>query len=749
MRRVVPLAVGLVVSTLLLGGGWLASTLRERDARLAEARDRLGRSADTVRAAVDESLEELREREDRQPFYLYNHFYSPPDVLALNDPIAVSPLARPPRDARIVGHFQIEPGGMIRTPYAPDEASDVSPLARLVRNTIAEDGLSSIRELAVGESSGTMLGRPLLDDGSPPDELHNALSMRTVPRSNSAEQSPPPLALNPWVNSQAQDIQAAQAGDLAANTRVLERGRQAPRIVRRDVTWEDANLSNRMQQSQSANMQEQAVEPPPPQSDPSPRRRPSTEIVRRAMESTRSDVLACTSAQTLSVRLTVRGRDGRPGRVDVEGASDETEVACVRAAISRMTPLDPFDAESLLVRYAYRSAAAIDGDPLDAAIPADLGLDNMVQREAEVDYTPMAFLQVDGALVLHRLVSHEGASVVQGVVLDPAQIVEEWIPSVVARHTESAMAPTVVRASSGECALRRPASSLVSGAELCFAPAVLARATAGLDAELGWQIGALTALWLIVFLAAGAIVASARRAEALSRQKSAFVSAVSHELRTPLTTLRMHSEMLAEGMVSEARHQKVYGELVRESVRLARLVDNVLSLSRLEEGQRHIRKTEGDLRAHVRDVVEGQRRFVLERGFSLEGPREGEPIETLFDAQAIEQIVVNLLDNAVKYGGGEEKSIEVRVARVHGVPTIEVSDRGPGIPERERTKVFERFHRVEREDTAHAPGTGIGLALVAELAEAHGGSASVHPREDGGLVVRVLLGAETANRSRA
>jgi len=246
-------------------------------------------------------------------------------------------------------------------------------------------------------------------------------------------------------------------------------------------------------------------------------------------------------------------------------------------------------------------------------------------------------------------------------------------------------------------------------------------------------------LVLIALLAAGAIVRYARRAEALSRQKSAFVSAVSHELRTPLTTLRMHAEMLEEGMVDDARRPKVHRELVRESVRLARLVDNVLSLSKLEEGRRRIAPAEGDLRAHVREVVEGQRRFVEERGFSLQAPAEGS-LTAVFDGQAVEQIVVNLLDNAVKYAATGERAIEVAVeADPDGRAVLVVRDRGPGIPERERHKVFERFHRVEREDTAHAPGTGIGLSLVAELAEAHGGSAAVQPREGGGLEVRVRL----------
>ncbi len=720
MRRTIALAAGLVVSTLLLGGGWLGSTLRERETRMADARAALVRSADAVRAAVDESLEELRLREDQRHFYLYNHYYSPPDVLSITDPVAVSPLARVPADRRIVGHFQIEPGGGVRTPYADLEQNE-PPLGRAIRELVASEAFAPIRALATGDDRDTVLARPRLGEPEP-TPAQGMLSLSVL---GAAQQSSAPLPLTTnlaeYGTAQAQDIQAAQAGDPEANYRVMQRGRQVPIMSRRDVTWEQAE-----QQQQAPRAQSSA--PRPQSSAPRPAPRPSRAAVESALADLRGAVLACTEAAPLSVQVTLRGQDGRVAEVVVEGPAGPDEARCVEGVLGALR-VGAFDGRSMLVRYAYR------GERPAARVPS---LDNMVQRETEVEYTPMIVREVGGAIVLHRLVSHGGASIVQGVLLDEGEIVERWIPSVVARHVEDG-APSVVRAGEGECALRRAASAIVPGVELCFAPAALASATASIDAELAWQIAALFALWTIALLAAAAIVWSARRAEALSQQKSAFVSAVSHELRTPLTTLRMHAEMLEEGLVTDERRPKVYGELVRESVRLSRLVDNVLSLSKLEEGRRRIRASEGDLRAHVRDIVEGQRRFVVERGFSLEAPRGDEPLDARFDAQAVEQIVVNLLDNAVKYGGGDVRAIEVEVLCLAGAPYIVVRDRGPGIPAGEREKVFERFHRVEREETAHAPGTGIGLALVAELAQAHGGAASVHPREGGGLEVRVRL----------
>ncbi|MBX3275185.1 MAG: HAMP domain-containing histidine kinase [Sandaracinaceae bacterium] len=751
-RRVLALAVGLVVSTLLLGGGWLASTWRERATRLREAEARLLRTAHVVRGAVDESLEELRAREDERPFYHYGYYYSPPDVLAISDPVAISPLARPPTDPRVVGYFQIDPGGAIRTPYTPDAEGPAHPLSTRVRGALESEALASLRALA---SPPRAPAAPLAR-AAPPIEVETSLltlSIGDAPahRGPSPAASPETVAiaqversvdLNTYGNVQAQDIQLAQQGDPMASQRVLDRGRQVPNYSRRNVTWEDARQSQQQPQAPPrapAQARSQPATAPvvaspvateAPLGAGSRMRRPSAAQVRAALDAHRDAVVACAPGRDVVVRLRVRGEDGAPSGVNVSGVDDPEAVRCVRDALA-VVRLPPFEARVLVVGYLYAPARAAPPPELADAS----GLDNMVRRAAEVDYTPMTYAELGDALVLHRLVTHEGVSVVQGVLLARDRLAGEWIARIVARHAGETE-PAVVEAGQGECAVREPASAIVGGVELCFPPAALRAATEALDRELGWQLAALLALLSIALLAAAAIVIAARRAQALSRQKSEFVSAVSHELRTPLTTLRMHAEMLDEGLVTDARRPKVHKELVRESVRLARLVDNVLTLARIEEGRRRIEAADGDLAAHVREVAEGQRGLVEERGFTLD-VRAGAPLEACFDRQAVEQIVVNLLDNALKYGAGAERAIEVRV---EAPSTIVVSDRGPGVPVSARERVFERFYRVERPEHAHAPGTGIGLSLVADLAVAHGGRASVHPREGGGLEVRVALG---------
>jgi len=147
--RAIAIALGIALPTVLLGLGWLAASLRERETLAREQRLLLTRSADAIRGAIDESLEEMRRREDGRPFYLYNHFYSPPEVIAINDPVAVSPLASEPTDPRIVGHFQIDPGGAVRTPYEIEPGSKGSRRALAVTSRVSSPGLGPLRALAV------------------------------------------------------------------------------------------------------------------------------------------------------------------------------------------------------------------------------------------------------------------------------------------------------------------------------------------------------------------------------------------------------------------------------------------------------------------------------------------------------------------------------------------------------------------------------------------------------------------------
>lgn len=613
-RSLVVLSVGALVPTLLLAIGWLSASLHAHELATRDQEATLVRTAEMARAAVDESLEELRAREDARPFYLYNHYYSPPDVLALSDPVAVSPLAAEPSDARIVGYFQVEPGGAVRTPYSVAGSED-SPSARERR----------VRAIANSPEFMAVRGQGALRLEAPePEEARSDYG---------GPEGPLTLHLGEWGNQVAEDIQLAQQGSEPAQRRVQVRGRSAPWTNRVDVD-----------------------------EDPRAHAEPT--------RGSRSGLLPVPRLQGLG----------------------------------------------------------------GSAYPLPV----VQQEEADVEYAPMEWVLPEGQVALRRRVTHQGVSVVQSVVLDREDIVERWLPALVARHVDPAHPPRVVlAAATATCSVRHPLSHVLP-LELCFPPAALAELTAGFERDLALQLGMLVGLLCVVALALLAVVRASGRAEELARERTAFVSAVSHELRTPLTTIRMHAEMLGEGMVSEARRPRVHQELVGESVRLTRLIDNVLEVARLEDGQRPLRMQRADLGRHVREVAEGQRAFLESKGVELHV--DAPVVETFFDAQAMEQIVVNLLDNAAKYGAsGDDARVEVEVSADEGGVRVSVMDRGPGIAASEREKVFARFYRVEREDTAHAPGTGIGLALVRELARAQGGEVRVRARDGGGATLEVRL----------
>src|SRR5688572_359428 len=124
MRRgTLLLLVGVGAPTAILAIGWMLASQREAEGRQREAAAFLQRTAEVVRGVIDASLEEMHLREDARTFDAYNHVYTPPGVVSLGDALALSPLARDPEDKRIVGYFQIDPGGLVRTPYERDPLS--------------------------------------------------------------------------------------------------------------------------------------------------------------------------------------------------------------------------------------------------------------------------------------------------------------------------------------------------------------------------------------------------------------------------------------------------------------------------------------------------------------------------------------------------------------------------------------------------------------------------------------------------
>jgi signal transduction histidine kinase len=228
-----------------------------------------------------------------------------------------------------------------------------------------------------------------------------------------------------------------------------------------------------------------------------------------------------------------------------------------------------------------------------------------------------------------------------------------------------------------------------------------------------------------------------------SEERERFVAAVTHELRTPLTSIRMYSEMLEQGMVGERERQRSYHETIRrEAERLSRLVEQVLTLARVEDGPRSL-VGEGE-RAPLRDVVES----VVELLEPLASARElGIRVELDAEVAACElprdplaQILTNLVDNAIKFTPSGGPAIEILARSTPPWISLVIRDGGRGVEAELLPRMFEPFVRGQREHEQATPGTGIGLAVVRALVNEIGGRVHARNRSEGqGLEIEVSL----------
>lgn len=248
-------------------------------------------------------------------------------------------------------------------------------------------------------------------------------------------------------------------------------------------------------------------------------------------------------------------------------------------------------------------------------------------------------------------------------------------------------------------------------------------------------LSAILAGVLVAAILAGGtlLLRQARLSEEEAVRKISFVANVSHEFKTPLTTIRLYSELLEQGRVSdEAKRTDYLRTIGRETQRLARLVNNVLDFSRLEQGKKRFELAEVDLVEELAKLCATHEPRVAEAGLVLKRdfPASGGTVKT--DRDAVGQIVINLLDNACKYAaGGGEVTVALAV-RAGGGAEVRVSDRGPGVPAAHRSRIFHKFHRVDETLTREKDGAGLGLSIARQLARGLGGELSYSPRADGG-----------------
>lgn len=255
---------------------------------------------------------------------------------------------------------------------------------------------------------------------------------------------------------------------------------------------------------------------------------------------------------------------------------------------------------------------------------------------------------------------------------------------------------------------------------------------------------------ILIAVALGVILAgfmvmlwNVRRERRLSELKSEFISNVSHELKTPLSLISMFGELLSMGRTRSPEQATEYAEIIRrESVRLSRLIDSVLDFAKIERGVDVYEFADDQNLADIVGRALEISRHRLERAdMVLEANLASDLPPVRLDANAITVAVLNLVDNAIKYAA-DGKRLEVRLARADDGVELRVRDFGAGVPEDERDAIFDRFYRSRTVRLKPIRGSGIGLALVKHIAEAHGGEITVEGGEDGrGAVFRLWIPA--------
>jgi signal transduction histidine kinase len=246
---------------------------------------------------------------------------------------------------------------------------------------------------------------------------------------------------------------------------------------------------------------------------------------------------------------------------------------------------------------------------------------------------------------------------------------------------------------------------------------------------------------LVVLAGSYFIARAVSRELEVARLQSDFVAAVSHEFRTPLASLLQRSELLADGRVSgEQQRREYYYALLRASQRLHRLVEGLLDFGRMESGKREYRFELIETAELVQPVAEEFSREAAATGYTIETTIEQRIPALRGDREALGRALWNLLDNAVKYSPNC-KTVWMEACSENGDVAIRIRDRGLGIAPAEQVQIFKKFVRAASARQAGVRGTGLGLAMVDRIAQAHGGHVAVESEPGGGSAFTLVLPA--------
>jgi len=341
-------------------------------------------------------------------------------------------------------------------------------------------------------------------------------------------------------------------------------------------------------------------------------------------------------------------------------------------------------------------------------------------------------------------------------------ITKEWIPDLVeglATKRRIVILDEVARSIVGGPAIQRPGPFLY---EESFGKTLYAwrvqitplnvdelRAQAETERLLGVLL--IPVSTVIIAVGLGVVWLSMRAERRASQLKSDFIANVSHELKTPLSLIRMFAELLATGKhKGEGAGREYAGIITRESDRLAHLIDNVLDFARLERGKASYNFAEGRMQEVVERALEVCRFRLEKEKIRLRVEIADDLPLVRMDEDAMTLVLLNLVDNAAKYGGeGDDGAgdattageVWVNLARVPGGVALSVRDHGSGISAEDQKRIFERFYRADNARVRNVRGSGIGLSLVKHIAESHGGRVEVESAPGQGSTFTVFVPA--------
>ncbi len=665
--------------------------------------------AEQIRRDVKRKLDEFIEVEQQRKYSDYLYSYVPENIVdAQQLPLVRSPLGDRMSNEFAYGYFQVEPDGTIVTPYSPvgpSDSDDQNELAEAV-----QDHYSNITENVL-PSINLRAGEPEVSTAKPDVFLE---------RDNAASR-------------------VALATD------------EAPSKIPAMRKGLPEGLGSRSQAYPIESFKQKAQQPQVYQSRRSIIASNSAQTFPPADQTTQVLVPQVMTSSVDEIAPAIRGEQQVRADIPATGAQAEQRMF--------QTP----------AQAQMRDQAGVAGVPQQPA-SGPLASDTVqIRMEPFVPLVvpdpPHTQSIFGGQVFLLRHVQIESRHLLQGFQLDEQRLIAEVETSARSFVREGmGFELPQVRKANGQAGDGDEPPAYAAILDFGFGDLVLNLRE--LDpAWIARRIGDLRHLYFAILATVVAAVGLAlvslwhnvRAQVALARKKDDFISAVSHELRAPLTSIRMYTEMLEKNWVkSQDKVAEYYRTMRQESERLSRLVENVLDFARLQKGRKSYAFRVGDIDACVASVVEMMRPYAQQRGFAIHTVLATEQCH--FDKDAVTQIVVNLVDNAVKYArDAADKTIAVRTRNEPGLTIIEVEDHGPGIPHHLWRKVFDQFYRCDDvpagagrpasndgrpPSVATTTGMGLGLTLVKRFAEAHGGYVEILPAQPTGAILRVGLASE-------